>query len=272
MTAIAHLSHDRRRRLAQAGLIGRGVLYCLVGILAVQLALGGGGSSQQASQSGALQLLAQQPGGTFLVFLLGLGLLGYAAWRFTQFFTEKGGEDGEARDALTRASYVIRGVIYLGFGILAITTSFGSGSSGGGSSQTALTAKIMRDVPGGQVLVGLVGLIIIGVGLYQAYQAFTNDFMEELRQGEMTPAERTWTKRIGIAGHAARAVVYSLIGIFVLRAAVTFDPQQARGLGGALQEIAQNTAGPWLLGLVALGLFLFGLYAIIRARYVDVSE
>lgn len=88
----------------------------------------------------------------------------------------------------------------------------------------------------------------------------------------MTPAERTWTKRIGIAGHAARAVVYSLIGIFVLRAAVAFDPQQAQGLGGALQEIAQYTAGPWLLGLVAPGLFLFGRYAIIRARYVEVSE
>jgi hypothetical protein len=156
-------------------------------------------------------------------------------------------------------------------GVLAIMTAFGT-SSGGGSGQTALTARIMRDVPGGQVLVGLVGLIIIGVGLYQAYQAFTNGFMEELRQEEMSPTERVWTKRIGIAGHSARAVVYSLIGIFVLRAAVTFNPQQAEGLGGALQEIAQQTAGPWILGLVALGLFLFGLYAIIRARYVDVSE
>lgn len=269
MTAIAHLSHDRRRRLAQAGLIGRGVLYCLVGILAVQLALGGG-SSEQASQSGALQLLAQQPGGTFLVALLGVGLLGYAAWRFTQFFTEKGDESGEAKDALMRASYVVRGVIYLGFGVLAIMTAFGG--SGGGGGQTALTAKIMRDVPGGRVLVGLVGLIIIGVGLYQAYQAYTNDFMEELRQGEMAPTERTWTRRIGTAGHTARAVVYSLIGILVLKAAIDFNPQEAQGLGGALQEIAQQTAGPWILGLVAIGLFLFGVYAIIRARYVDVSE
>lgn len=270
MTAIAHLSHDRRRRLAQAGLIGRGVLYCLVGILAIQLAFGGG-SGQQASQSDALQLLAQQPGGTFLVFLLGVGLLGYAAWRFTQFFTEKGDEDSKAKDAVMRASFVIRGLVYVAIGILAIMTAFGT-SSGGGSGQTELTARIMRDVPGGQVLVGLVGLIIIGVGLYQAYQAFTNGFMEELRQEEMSPTERVWTKRIGIAGHSARAIVYSLIGIFVLRAAVTFNPQRAEGLGGALQEIAQQTAGPWILGLVALGLFLFGLYAIIRARYVDVSE
>lgn len=270
MTALTHVAYGRRRRLAQAGLVGRGVLYCLVGILAVQLAFRGG-SSQQASQWGALELLAQQPWGTFLVFLLGVFLLGYAAWRFTQFFTAKVPGDSEAKHVVRRASFVVRGVVYLGFAVLAIRTAFGS-TGGNGGGQTELTARIMRDVPGGQTLIGLVGLVIIGVGLYQAYQAFTNNFMDELRQGEMSFTERTWTRRVGMAGYSARAIVYSLIGILVLRAAVTFNPQQAQGLGGALQEIAQHTAGPWILGLVALGLFLFGLYAMIRARYVDVWE
>lgn len=272
MTATVHLSHDRRRRLAQAGLLGRGVLYCLVGFLAVQLAFGGG-SSEQASQSGALQLLAQLPGGTALLLLLGVALLGYAAWRLTQFFTEQGDEDSDAKNAVMRASYVVRAVIYLGFAFLSFSAAFGGGSSsGGGSSQTAVTSMVMTNVPGGVFIVGLVGLIIIGVGIYQAYQAFTNDFMEELRQGEMSPTERTWTRRIGIAGHTARAIVYSLIGAFVIQAAITFDPQQAQGLGGALQELSQQPFGPWLLGLVAIGLFLYGLYAIIRAKYVDVTE
>lgn len=270
MTALTHLPPDRRRRLAQAGLIARGVLYCLVGVLAVQVAFGGT-SSQQASQSGALQTLAQQPGGTFLVALVGVGLIAYAAWRLMQFLTEKGSEDSDAKNAVMRASYIVRAVVYTALAFLAFSTAFGSGG-GGGNSQQTLTARVMRDVPGGVFLVGLVGLIIIGVGIYQAYQAFTNDFMEELQQEQLSPTERVWIKRIGIAGHAARAVVFTLVGIFVLRAAVQFDPQESKGLDAALQEVASQPLGTALLTLVALGLVLFGVYAIVRARYVDVSE
>ena len=271
MTALAHLPTDTRRRLAQAGLIARGFLYCLVGILAIQIAFGSG-SSQQASQSGALRTLAQQPGGTFLVALMGVGLIAYAAWRFMQFFTEKGSEDSDTKDAVMRASYILRALIYLGFAFLAFSIAFGSGGGGGGSSQQTITAQIMKNVPGGVFLIGLVGLIIVGVGIYQAYQAFTTDFMEELQQGRMSPTERVWVKRIGVAGHAARAVVYTMIGIFVVRAAVQFDPQEAKGLDAALQELASQPFGTLLLTLVALGLLLFGVYAIVRARYVDVSE
>lgn len=270
MTALAHLPTDRRRRLAQAGLIARGVLYCLVGVLAIQVAFGTGGS-EQTSQSGALQTLAQQPGGTALVALVGVGLIAYAAWRLTQFFTEKGSEDSDAKNAVMRASYIVRAVIYAALAFLAFSTAFGSGG-GGGNSQQALTARVMRDVPGGVFLVGLVGLIIIGVGIYQAYKAFTNDFMEELHEEQLSPTERVWIKRIGVAGHAARAVVFTLVGIFVLRAAVQFDPQESKGLDAALQEVASQPFGTVLLTLVALGLLLFGVYAIVRARYVDVSE
>jgi hypothetical protein len=270
MTAPAHLPTDKRRRLAQAGLIARGILYCLIGVLAVQVALGGGGS-QQASQSGALRTLAQQPGGTLLVALVGIGLIAYAAWRFTQFFTEKGSEDSDTKDAVMRAGFIVRGVVYAALAFAAFGTAF-AGGGGGGSSQQTLTARVMRDVPGGVYLVGLIGLIIIGVGIYQAYMAFTNDFMEELQQERMGPTERVWVTRIGIAGHAARAVVFTLVGIFVLRAAVQFDPQESKGLDAALQELASQPFGTWLLTLVALGLLLFGVYAIVRARYVDVSE
>lgn len=270
MTALSHLPTDKRRRLAQAGLVARGVLYCLVGILAVQIAFGGG-SGQQASQSGALRTLAQQPGGTVLVALVGVGLVAYAAWRCTQFFTEKGSEDSDAKDAVMRTSLLVRTAIYLGLAFLAFSTAFGGGG-GGGNSQQTLTARVMKDVPGGVLLVGLVGAIIVGVGIYQAYKAFTNDFMEEFQQERLRPAERVWIKRIGVAGHAARAVVYTLVGVFVVRAAVQFDPQQSRGLDAALQELASQPFGTWLLTLVALGVLLFGIYAIVRARYVDVSE
>jgi hypothetical protein len=271
MTASLSTSRSKRHRLAQAGLIARGVLYCLIGILAVQVAFGSA-SSQQASQSGALRTLAQQPGGTLIVALVGLGLLAYAAWRGTQFFTEDGDEDSdsEVKDKVIRASYLVRALIYIGLAFTAFSVAFGSsGGSGGSSSQQALTATIMKDVPGGVFLIGLVGLILIGVSIYHAYKAFTTDFMEDLRQQELTPTERTWYKRMGIAGYTARAVTYALIGIFVLQAAITFNPSQAKGLDAALLELSQTTGGTWILTAVALGLFMFGVFAIVRARYLD---
>lgn len=269
MTAAVNMPTDKRRRLAQAGLSARGLLYCLVGFLALQIAFGGSGGGQ-ASQSGALQTLAQQPFGTVLVALVGLGLVAYALWRFAQFFTEKGSEDSDTENAIMRTSYIVRGIIYLGLAFVAFSTAFGSSGGGGGSQ--GLAASVMKNVPGGQLLVGLVGLIIIGVACYQGYKAFSDDFMEELRQNEMDQRLRTWTRRIGVAGHSARAVVYTLIGILIIRAAVEFDPNEAKGLDGALQELAQQPYGPWLLVLVAIGLFLFGIFTLIRARYVDVSE
>lgn len=271
MTAI-QMTHHNRRRMAQFGLTARGVLYCIVGVLAVQLALGNGGG-QEASQQGALQSIAAQGAwGTVLLGLVGVGLLGYGLWRLTQFFIEKGDdEDSEVKKWVMRASYLVRAVVYAGLSFLAFRIAFGSGG-GGGNSQQTITGRIMRDVPAGRWLVGLVGLIIIGVGCYQAYQAFSNDFMEELQIHQMDRTERTWMRRIGVLGHSARAVVFGLIGLFIVRAAVEFDPEESVGLDGALQSLANQPAGPWLLGLTALGLFAFGVYTIVRARYVDVSE
>ena len=268
MTAI-QLTYRNRRRAAQVGLIAKGVLYLMVGILALQVAFGGG-SAGQANQQGALQTIAQGPFGTLLVTLVGIGFAGYAGWRLSQFFTEKGDEDSRAKAWITRLSYLVRAVIYAGLAFLALRIAFGDSGGGGGGSQ-ALTARAMA-LPGGRILVGLVGLIIVGVAGYQAYKAYTKDFMEELETGQMNHRTRTWVRRIGMLGHAGRAVVFGLVGFFVVIAAVQFDPQEAVGLDGALQRLAQQPAGPWLLALTALGLFAYGVFAIVRSRYVDVSE
>jgi hypothetical protein len=268
MTAL-ELTYRNRRRAAQAGLTARGVLYLIIGILALQVAFGGA-SSGQASQQGALQTIAQGPFGTVLVTLVGLGFIAYAAWRVTQFFTEKGDEDSRTKEWLTRASYLVRAVIYAGLAFVALRIAFGDGGGGGGGSQ-AMTARLMA-MPGGRVLVGLAGLIILGLACYQAYQAFTQDFMEEMQTQRMNPRTRTWVRRIGVLGHGGRTVVFAVVGWFLILAAVQFDPQQAVGLDGALQRLAQQPAGPWLLALTALGLFAHGVYSVVRARYVDVSE
>jgi hypothetical protein len=270
MTAI-QMSYRNRRRAAQAGLIARGVIYAMIGVLALQIAFGSGGGGQQANQQGALRTISQGPFGAFLVGLVGVGLAGYAVWRLTQFFTEKGKEDSDTKDALKRASFIIRALIYAALSYLAFRIAFGSGGGGGSGSQD-VTARIMRDVPAGRFLVGLIGLVIIGVACYQAYQAFSKDFMDEMQTQRMNRTTRTWVRRIGVLGHAARAVVFGLLGLFVILAAVQFNPNQAVGFDGALQRLAQQPAGPWLLALTALGLFAYGVYSIVRGRYVDVSE
>ena len=268
MTAI-QMTYRNRRRAAQVGLVARGVLYVVIGVLALQIAFSGG-SSEQASQQGALQTIAKGPFGAALVALVGVGLAGYAIWRASQFLTEKGDEDSQAKDWVKRASYLVRALIHAALSYLAFRIAFGSGGGGGGSSQT-LTARLMS-VTGGRILVGLVGLIIIGAACHQAYQAFSNNFMDELETYRLSPSARTWVRRIGVAGHMGRAVVFGLIGLFLIRAAVEFNANEAVGLDGALQRLAQQPAGPWLLALTALGLFAFGVYSIVRGRYVDVSE
>jgi hypothetical protein len=115
--------------------------------------------------------------------------------------------------------------------------------------------------------VGLAGLIVIGVGLYQFARAIKGSFTRHWRGGEMSIAERTWARRAGYAGLTARGVVFSIIGWFLIRAALEAQPGEARGLAGALAELASQPYGPWLLGLVAFGLVCYGAYCFVQARY-----
>jgi hypothetical protein len=193
-----------------------------------------------------------------------------------QAFAEREEDDDEAKGKAKkwgkRAGYVGRGLIYaaLTFTTIKLLTS----SSGGGESQSQQAKQSTStafDLPGGRWLVGLVGLAIVAAGLWNAYRAFTTKFEDKWRTGQMSEAERTWGSRVGVAGHLARGVVLGLIGVFIVKAAVEYDPDEAIGLDGALQKLANTTYGPYLLGLTAIGLICYGLYCLVDARYRDVS-
>ena len=121
--------------------------------------------------------------------------------------------------------------------------------------------------PFGQWLVGTVGAIAIGICFYEFYQAYTAKFRRNFKLNEMSDTEQTWATRIGRFGLAARGVVYSIIGFFLIQAAHQSSSNPARGLEGALDSLAQQPYGRWLLGIVALGLMAYGLYYIVQARY-----
>lgn len=260
--------------LARIGLVAKGVSYGIVGVLALMLAIGEGGKA--TSRSGALATIADQPFGEVLLILLAFGFAAYAIWRFVQAFAEREEDDDEAKGKAKkwgkRAGYVGRGLIYaaLTFTTIKLLTS----SSGGGESQSEQAKQSTStafDLPGGRWLVGLVGLAIVAAGLWNAYRAFTTKFEDKWRTGQMSEAERTWGSRVGVAGHLARGVVLGLIGVFIVKAAVEYDPDEAIGLDGALQKLANTTYGPYLLGLTAIGLICYGLYCLVDARYRDVS-
>ena len=249
-------------RAARFGYAAYGVVYVLVGVLAFRAASGGGGEA--AGQEGALRTILLAPFGRVLLALVALGLLGYAAWRLFQGVIDPENEGGDAGGIVKRSDHAVNGLFHA-----ALAASVGGvalGSGGGGGGPDGWTATLLQQ-PLGRLLTAAVGAGIVVIGLFQFYRAYDAKFMEKLKPGEMGPRERAWTRRGGRLGHAARGVVFLVIGVFLVQAALQFDPEEARGLGGALSALAGQPFGPYLLGAVALGLVCFGLFMFVVARY-----
>lgn len=252
-------------RLARLGFLAKGLVYATVGALAVQVALGSGG--QTTDTQGAIQVIAQQPFGRVLLGILGLGLVSYGLWRFMQAVVNPAGRDG-AEGIAARSGFAVSGVIHLALAATAIGLLIGSGA-GSGNTEQSMTVRLLV-VPFGRWLTGLVGLAVIGSGLLQLAKAYRADFRKALKLGEMSQPEKTWATRAGRVGYTARGIVFALIGIFFVQAALQADASEARGLEGALQALRAQPYGPYLLGGVALGFVLYGGYMVVEARYRDV--
>jgi len=259
--------HPWVKNLARVGLAAIGVVYMLVGGLAFRLALGsGGGDGSAPDQQAALQQIQAAPMGRLVLGLIALGLFGYLVWRLTEAFADIEGEGDEPKGLAKRAGHAVNGLVYGGIGLQAGLMALGRSSGGGDASQQEWTARFMS-LPFGRWLVGLAGLLVLGSGLYQLYEAWKEQYREQLIYDKMSLVERRWIDPLSKAGLVAHGSMLGLVGTFLIQAAYRFNPQEAQGLGGALTKIAQQPFGPWLLGITALGLIAYGGYKLAQARY-----
>ena len=244
---------------ARFGIAARGVVYVVIGFLAIKLALGDGGKA--ADQQGALKTIAHQPLGKVLLVLMAVGLLGYASWRLLR--AALGGSQGQD-DLKDRVDGIASGISYAILFLGAVKILAGSG--GGGANPDQAAGGVLG-WPAGPWLVGIAGLVLIGVGVQQGYKGLTRKFMDETDTQSMSgPVEHAYTA-LGIFGHLARMAVFGLIGWFVIKAAIEFDPDKAVALDGALAKLAHAPYGPVLLGVVAAGLIGFGVFSLVESRY-----
>ena len=249
-------------RLARAGYSAKGVVYATIGVLAIREALGLGGTT--TGVGGAMRSMGPQPLDGVLLIVLAAGLVGYALWKLVQGIMDPDQKGSDPHGILRRVGFVGSGAIHGGLAFTAVQSVFGAEDS----SEDAMAASAMAfQPPLGPILVGLVGLVVIGVGLYQLYAAYRVKFRDDLKLNRMSDAEERWVILAGRVGTAARALAIGVAGAFVVLAAYQSDPSETRGLGEALETLQRQPSGSYMLGAVAAGLLVYGAFMLLVARY-----
>jgi uncharacterized protein DUF1206 len=262
---------DWTQGLARAGLVAKGITFAIVAALAFKVAFDAGGKIED--RPGAFQTVAETTLGRFLLGALAVGLGGYALWRFAQAFLGEKLESGEDEGWLKRIGLVARGLFYTWLFAMCLSLVLNAdepisgGDGGGGGQDEDRATSFALEQPLGRWLVALVGIAIIGAGLFNLFRALSQRFRKDLKEGQMEQEEREGYAVLGVLGHLARAVLFSMAGWFLVKAAWEYDPEEAIGIDGALKKVARAEYGDLLLGCVAAGLLAYALFCFVQARY-----
>lgn len=253
--------------LGRTGLVAQGTIYALVALLAIQVALDGRETGHKPDKHGALKLVADQPAGGWLLGALALGFVAYALWRFSQALVDRNDKGGDAKGLAKRFGYFCVGAWYAVLAFLAVELLLGSGGSGGNEQQA--TAGVFGWPLGRELVFAGAAGCFVAAG-WNVFRALSGKLEKHLRTHEMGERERKTVLAIGGVGSLARGAIFGLVGAFLAKAAIEFDPKEARGLDGALLELTQHPYGRLILGGVAVGLAAFGLWCLAQARYREV--
>ncbi|WP_236518990.1 DUF1206 domain-containing protein [Sandaracinus amylolyticus] len=253
--------------MARTGYLTKGVVYVLIGVLAILAVTGAGsGAGEIGGPETAVRTIGEQPFGQVLLTIVGIGLFAYAAWRLVQAILdpERAALEG-GKGVAKRIGWGVSGVLHAALGVAALQMAFAGRAPREGGSESWVGEVLSWDA--GPVLVVAAGAAVILFALYEIYRAWTIDFTRHLKITQMTPTERRWSIRAGRIGLFARGVVLVIVGAGIVEAGLNARPGEAEGLGGALRDIAQQPYGAILLIVVAVGLVAYGVFQMVEARY-----
>jgi hypothetical protein len=263
--ARAAAEHPAIVKLGRIGWLAKGIVYLVAGGLALLIVTRSFGWSdastgtKEASPTGAIKEVAHSGGGPLLLVVLAIGMFLYAAWRVATAVLP-GSTDAEG--TATRLGYIVSAIIYTTFGLTAISLARAPASNANGNQKvTDMTGRLMQHTAG-RWLIGMAGVIAIGAGLYRIVKGLKGDVTDDVDMGGMSAERARWTRRLGAIGEVGRGVAIGIIGFFLLRAAITFDPTQATGLDGALRRFALNPWGVLLVAVVGVGFVAYGIYCV----------
>jgi uncharacterized protein DUF1206 len=232
--------------------------------IATAMRVGGG----LIDQAGTTHVIYQQPLGAFFLILAAIGWLGYALWCLINTVLDTDDRGTDLKGSVARLGYGAVGVTYAVLGYVALGLATGKSSGGQSSNKQAQdgTAHLLS-APAGAALVVLVGLVVLGIAGTLFYRAYTAEFRQQLELGQATSEVKMGVILLGRVGNAALGIIFTIIGLFFIIAAFRHDPQQAKGLSGALGALLEQPFGNFLLAIVALGLLAYGFFSLAQAKY-----
>jgi hypothetical protein len=249
-------------QLTRAGLVGYGIIHLLFAWLILQIAFSGSGTD--GDQSGALHNLAEKPFGTFLIVVIVIGLIAMTIWQLLEAAIGHRSERGRHR-VYERVVSAARALFYAYFAWTGIKVLRGKKASSADTQQKA--SEDLMASTGGRITVALAGIVIAAIGIGLVVYGVQKKFKKHLKVSQMSAQTRRLSERLGVAGYAAKGAAYGIAGVLFLIAAIQYDPDKARGLDATLKVLSQQSYGPWLLALTALGIAAYGLFSIVQSRY-----
>ncbi len=244
---------------ARIGLSAKGLVYCLLSVLAFMAALGQ--SSRKGNKEEAFKVIHEQPFGQILLIIVGISLLGFVLLRFFQAVLDSDDKGKGTKAILKRLGLAGSGLIYLSISLYVLKLAFGAASDG--DTKQLIIAKVL-EYSFGQLVIGLAAAFVVGQGVYQIFRGISGKFMKKV---QLYNSNFSGTfKTVGQVGYTARGIVLCLIGYLLFRAAWETNPKRAEGTEGAF-DFLQNNFGGWILAIVPIGLFAYGIFMFVRAKH-----
>ena len=256
--------------LARLGYASKAFIYAVVGLLAAAAELKRGGAVTDTR--GALRVILSHPFGNTVLFILAIGLCGYAVWRVLFAILDPQRRGTGFKGLVIRIGSLIRALVYGGLGVEAFRLARGLRASHGTDTTVRLwTAKAMA-LPMGDWLVGIVGAITAAYGMSEIISAIRGTDKEHKDLSSLDPVRRRTLRRICRFGVGSRALIIVVLGLLLVRAAWLHDPGQAAGVRGSILNLAGAGPGTWLLAFTALGLIAYAVDQALHARYGHVRS